>query len=69
VKKSRWIGHDGTYSTGGEMRDKYDILVGSHEGKKLLKILGRRLDSNVKINLKVTGLRVWTGLSYSGGLL
>jgi hypothetical protein len=58
------------YSTHGEKRNAYRILVRNQEGKRLLGRSGRRCEDNVKIDLKEIGLgdmdwiclaQVWAG--------
>jgi hypothetical protein len=45
------------YSTNGENRNSYWVLVGKSEGKRLLGRLRRRWDDNIKIDLKSN--RMW----------
>jgi hypothetical protein len=56
-----------------EKRGAYRILVGRHEGKRLLGIPRRRWKENIRMDLQ-EGDGVWTGLSWLrigtvGGLL
>jgi hypothetical protein len=39
----------------GIIRNMYKVLVGKYEGKRLLARLRRRLQDNIKIDLKQTG--------------
>jgi hypothetical protein len=44
-----------TRSTYGEMRNVYNILVGSPQGKRLLGRCRRTLDDNIKMDLSANG--------------
>jgi hypothetical protein len=43
----------------GSRRAAYRVLLGRHEGKRPLGRLGRRWDSNIKMNLQEVG---WGGM-------
>jgi hypothetical protein len=45
----------GTYSTHGEKRNAYTILVGKSEGKRPLGRPRRRWEDNIRMNLRETG--------------
>jgi hypothetical protein len=48
----------------GVMRSAYNILVGKPEGKKLLRRPRHRWEYNVKMDLRETDGRVWTGFMW-----
>jgi len=48
----------------GERRSVYMILVGKHEGKRLLGRFRRRCEDNIKMDLQEVGWGVWTGSSW-----
>jgi hypothetical protein len=45
----------------GAKRNAYKILVGKLEGKKPLGRPQHRLETNIEIDLKETGMRIWIG--------
>ena len=45
----------------GDRRGAYRILVGKHEGKRLVERPGRRWEDNIKTDLREVVWRVWTG--------
>jgi hypothetical protein len=47
------------YSTNGEKRNAYRLLVGKPEGKRLLGIQRRRSVGNIKMDLREIG---WDGM-------
>jgi hypothetical protein len=49
------------YSTNGEKRNAYRLLVGKPEGKRPLGRPRRRRESNIKIDLREHDGVVWTG--------
>jgi len=44
----RWLGH---IAHMGETRNAYKILIGKHEGKRLLEIPKRRWEDNIRVDL------------------
>jgi len=60
----------GTCGTRGEGRGVYRVLVGRPEGKRPLGRPNRRWDSNIKLNLRETGIdgANWIRIG-SGGML
>jgi hypothetical protein len=46
---------DRTYSTNGEKRNVYKLLVGKQEGKKPQRNLGSRWMVNIEMNLRKIG--------------
>jgi hypothetical protein len=57
---------DGAFSTNGEKRNAYRILVGKPKGKRPLGRVRRRWVDNTK--MKWIGL-IWLRIGISGGLL
>jgi hypothetical protein len=55
----RWAGN---VAGMGEIRVAYRVLVGNHEGKKLLGRPRRRCEDNIKMDLLEIGYGAWTVL-------
>jgi hypothetical protein len=71
ARRMRWVGH---VARVGEVRGAYNILVGRPEGRRPLGRPRRRLENNIKIDLRKYGLGMWIGLIWlrigiRGGLL
>ena len=56
----RWTGH---VARMGEMRGVYRVLVGKPEGKRTFGRTRRRLEDNIKMDLK-WDVGAWTGSSW-----
>jgi hypothetical protein len=74
VIKSRRMRWEGDVARTREMRNSYNILVRKPEGKKSQGRPTRRLDNNVRLDVREVGWKLWTGwilfrLETSGGLL
>jgi len=54
----------GAYSTYGERRDVYRVLVGKLEGKRPLGRRRRRWEQNIKTDLQEWNVGIWTGSSW-----
>jgi hypothetical protein len=52
----------GLYSTKGEKRNAYRLLVGKPEGKRQLRMPRRRWVDNIRMDLGEVGWVIWTGL-------
>jgi hypothetical protein len=79
-KRMRWVGH---VACMGEKRslyrqlyygNAYRVLVGKPDGKRPLVRCGHRWEDNIKVDLKETGWKMWTGFIWpraqtNGGLL
>ena len=65
VIKSRRIGWAGHVARMGERRGVYRVLVGKPEGKRLLGILRRRWEDNIKMDFQEVGC-VGYGLDRAG---
>ena len=58
-RRLRWAGH---VACMGERRGAYWILVGKHEGKRLLEISRSRWEDYIKMDRQEMGWGTWTGL-------
>jgi hypothetical protein len=56
IIKSRRMKKAGYVAQMREMRSAYRLLVGKPEAKRALARSGRRMEDNIKINLKIKGL-------------
>jgi hypothetical protein len=61
VIKSRRLRWEGHVARMGERRGAYWVLVGKPEGRRPLGSLRRRLEDNIKTNLRDVGWGAWTG--------
>jgi hypothetical protein len=52
ARRMRWVGH---VACMGEVRGAYNILVGRHEGRRLLGLPRQRWEDNIKIDLREIG--------------
>jgi hypothetical protein len=57
----RWAGH---VAFMGEDRKVYKVLIGKPEGKRPLERPKCRWEDEIRIDLKETGWRVWSGYSW-----
>jgi len=60
-RRMRWAGH---VALMGERRGLYRDLVGKPEGKRPLERLRRRWEDNIKMDLRMWDVEVWTGCSW-----
>ena len=61
LRRMRWAGHAARM---GERRGIYRVFVGKPEGKRPLGRLKRRMENDIKMDLREVGCGVWSGSSW-----
>jgi hypothetical protein len=64
IPSNRKEGDRGSFSTYGEKRGVYGILVGKREGKRPFGIPRLRWEDNIKCIFRKWDVRTWNGLSW-----
>jgi hypothetical protein len=62
-RKTKWADH---VALVGKMRRGWTILIGEHEVKRPFERPSYRREYNIKMDLKVVSVRIWTGVNCLG---